>query len=172
MILGLKENIVIDIICIYVLVYWYFCIFCIILILLLIKMLLIYLVCDILLLVLLINNCFDIKFNVFYFWWVVFLYDIIFVWYRKFGGNILLFGGNIFFKFDIYLFIKFLNDFEKWLIYLEWMMIGVVFLNVIELILVWSWSKVLIFMCCLVFFYEVIWKWINFCVFFFCEIIK
>lgn len=164
MILGLKGNIVIDIICIYVLVYGYFCIFCIILILLLIKMLLIYLVCDILLLVLLINN-------------MIFLYDIIFiwkwnVWYRKFGGNILLFGGNIFFKFDIYLFIKFLNDFEKWLIYLEWMMIGVVFLNVIELILVWSWSKVLIFMCCLVFFYEVIWKWINFCVFFFCEIIK
>lgn len=124
-----------------------------------------------------INNCFDTKSNGPYFWLVVLLYDIIFIrkWnvrYRKFGGNTLPFGGNTFFKFDIYLFTKPSNDFEKWLTYPEWMMIGAASPNVIELTLVRSWSKVSIFMCRLASPHEVIWKWTNLRVSSFCEIIK
>lgn len=82
------------------------------------------------------------------------------------------FGGNTFLKFDIYLFTKPSNDFEKWLTYPEWMMIGAASPNVIELTLVRSWSKVSIFMCRLASPHEVIWKWTNLRVSSFCEIIK
>lgn len=119
-----------------------------------------------------INNCFDTKSNAPYFWLVFLLYDIICIrkWtvrYRK-----LPFGGNNFIQFDIYLFTKPSNDFEKWLTYPEWMMIGAASPNVIELTLVRSWSKVSIFMCRLASPHEVIWKWTNLRVSSFCEIIK
>lgn len=66
----------------------------------------------------------------------------------------------------------FVYDFEKWLTYPEWMMIGAASPNVIELTLVRSWSKVSIFMCRLASPHEVIWKWTNLRVSSFCEIIK
>lgn len=108
----------------------------------------------------------------------LFLVCFSFIWYYMYSKikcsvqKIAIWGVTLSFQFDIYLFTKPSNDFEKWLTYPEWMMIGAASPNVIELTLVRSWSKVSIFMCRLASPHEVIWKWTNLRVSSFCEIIK
>lgn len=107
-----------------------------------------------------------------FFYMILFLFENEMFGTENLGVTLCHLGVILFFKFDIYLFTKPSNDFEKWLTYPEWMMIGAASPNVIELTLVRSWSKVSIFMCRLASPHEVIWKWTNLRVSSFCEIIK